>query len=251
MSQLQREQHDDGVVVLTLNSGSGNPLSPELVSELSRVTLELSEAPPRAVVIGAGDSKVFSAGFDLPAVGDYDPEHLTAFFEGFLGVVDRLLRLPCPVIAAVGGHAIAGGFILTLACDFRVVGTGRKKLGLSEVDLGAAVPAGAQLLLAERTSSQAARYLCQTGNLIGPDEAHRIGYADELADTPNERALELARSLAAKPGHAVGTTKLLHGSALADRVRSADERGMEPFLATWFSTEAQTSIAALVKRLKG
>jgi enoyl-CoA hydratase/carnithine racemase len=251
MDHLKIEKHAGGVVVLTLNSGSGNPLSPGLVSDLSAVMVELASDPPRAIVLGAGESKVFSAGFDLPAVGEYDPEHLTAFFVGFLGVVDRMLRLPCPIVAAVGGHAIAGGFILSLACDFRVVGTARKKLGLSEVDLGAAVPAGAQLLLAERTSAQASRLLCQTGALIGPEEAFRIGYADELAEDANARALELATTLASKPGSAVATTKLLLGHDLADRAQAADREGMEPFLATWFSPEAQAAISGLIRKLKG
>ena len=251
MDNLKIEKHDGGVVVLTLDSGSGNPLSPQLVGELSAAMVELAADPPRAVVLGAGESKVFSAGFDLPRVGEYDSEHLTAFFVGFLGVVDRMLRLPCPIVAAVGGHAIAGGFILSLACDFRVVSSARKKLGLSEVDLGAAVPAGAQLLLAERTSPQASRYLCQTGTLIGPEEAFRIGYADEVAEDANARALELAMSLASKPGSAVATTKLLLGHGLADRVQAADTAGMDPFLATWFSPEAQTAIAGLIRKLKG
>lgn len=251
MDHLKIEKHDGGVVVLTLNSGSGNPLSPGLVSELSAAMVTFASDPPRAIVLGAGESKVFSAGFDLPTVGEYDPEHLTAFFVGFLGVVDRMLRLPCPIVAAIGGHAIAGGFILSLACDFRVVGTSRKKLGLSEVDLGAAVPAGAQILLAERTSPQVSRHLCQTGALIGPEEAFRVGYADELAEDANAGALALATSLAAKPGSAVATTKLLLGLSLADRVQAADREGMEPFLATWFSPEAQEAIAGLVRKLKG
>ncbi len=251
MNNLKIEKHDSGVVVLTLSSGSGNPLSPGLVTELSSVMVGLTADPPRALVIGAGDSKVFSAGFDLPAIGGYDQEHLRTFFEGFLGILDRMMRLPCPIIAAVGGHAIAGGFILSLACDFRVVGTSPKKLGLSEVDLGAAVPAGAQLLLAERTSAQVSRYLCQSAALIGPEEAHRFGYADELAEDANVRALELAETLASKPGSGVATSKLLFGHDLADRVKAADEEGMIPFLKTWFSEEAQTAIAGLVRKLKG
>ena len=175
MESLTIERLSGDVTRLTLASGSGNPLSPGLVSELSRAMVELSDAPPRAVVLASNSDRIFSGGFDLPAIGAYDREHLTAFFEGFLGVLDRMLRLPCPIVAAVNGHAIAGGFILTLACDQRVVGTGPKKLGLSEVDLGAAVPAGAQLLLAERTTPQVARRLCQTGALMGPEEAARVG----------------------------------------------------------------------------
>lgn len=251
MDYLQIENHDHGVVVLTLNSGSGNPLSPGLVRDLSSALVEFAENPPRAIVLGAGASKVFSAGFDLPKVGAYDREYLSAFFEGFLGVIDRMLRLPCPIVAAVGGHAIAGGFILSLACDFRVVGVARKKLGLSEVDLGAAVPGGAQVLLAERTSPQVSRLLCQSGALIGPEEAFRVGYADQLAEDANEGALALATTLATKPGTAVATTKLLLGHGLADRVQRADREGLDPFLATWFSPEAQAAIAGLVRKLKG
>lgn len=250
METLRSQTLDDAVVLWTLESGSGNPLTSQLISSLSRRLVELEAEPPRAVVLSGGTGPIFSGGFDLPTIAPWDRPSVTAHFEGFFGVLHRILRLPCPVIAAMGGHAIAGGFILALACDFRVAGTGKLKFGLSEVNLGVAVPAGAQVLLAARTSEQVARRLSTTGRLVSPDEALRVGLVDEIAEDPLARALDLARDLATKPGNGVAGTKMLRAGALSEAVREAEEAGFEAFLDTWFSPEAQAAIGAMADKLR-
>ena len=84
-----------------------------------------------------------------------------------MSIIDRMIRLPTPTLVAIHSHALAGGFILALSCDFRIGPTRPVKLGLNEVDLGVAVPAGTQVMLAERTSPQIAKRLSNFGLLIG------------------------------------------------------------------------------------
>ena len=88
--------------------------------------------------------------------------------------------MPCPTVTAVNGHCIAGGFILSLASDLRIVKSGKLKLGLSEVDLGVCVPAGPQILLAARTSESHALRVGMLGHLFGGEEANPAGRQDDI-----------------------------------------------------------------------
>jgi enoyl-CoA hydratase/carnithine racemase len=251
MSSIATEQAGGGVVRLILRSGRGNPITPQLVADLNQSLDALAAAPPRALVLDADGSKIFSGGFALPVIAHWDRPQLRSFFEDFLSALHKLLGLGCPTIAAVEGHAIAGGFILSLGCDLRIVSSGRIKLGLSEVDLGVAVPAGARVLLEARTSSQHALRMAMRGELIGSDRALEIGYADAASESPLEDALSWARQLASKPGSGATVTRQLASHPISSRMKRADEEGMDAFLETWFSETGQTCIQALAESLGG
>ena len=184
-------------------------------------------------------------------IAKWDRAQITTFFGSFLNALHNLILLPCPTFCALNGHAIAGGFILSLGCDFRVVRAGNLKLGLSEVDLGVAVPLGTQVLFAERTSPHAALRHSMTGELFNSETAIQNGYAVASAENAFDKALELAVGLAQKPGQGVAETKKLSAPELSRRVRDADERGLERFLDSWFSESGQKHIQALAEKLGG
>ena len=96
---------------------------------------------------------------------------MKTFFESFNEIMMKMLTIRCPVIAGIKGHAIAGGYILSLGADIRIVGNNRSKFGLSEVDLGVAVPSSARVLLGFRTTPQSALILSATGQLLDATEA--------------------------------------------------------------------------------
>jgi len=248
---LTREHAVDGgrIVQLSLNTGRGNPLTLEFIEALDHVLDELASDLPRALVIDGGDGRIFSGGFALPEIASWDRARLSDFFEGFMNVIYKIMSLNCPSIAALGGHAVAGGFILSLACDLRVVGQKGLKFGLSEVDLGVAVPAGTAVLLAARTSLQTSLRMSMFGQLIDCDTALSIGYADELAEQPSLRALQVAETLANKPGQGVSKTRSLQARPLIAAMQRAEIDGTETFLDTWFSVEGQTALHAMAERL--
>ncbi|MGM0576627.1 MAG: enoyl-CoA hydratase/isomerase family protein [Myxococcota bacterium] len=248
---IERQDLDGGVVRLSLASGGGNPLTPELLAHFRELLDELEARPPRALVLDGGRGKLFSGGFDVPTIAGYDRAQLSEFFGGFLEIMRRLVVLPAPTIAGIHASAIAGGFILSLACDFRVVEKVGLRLGLTEVDLGIAVPAGTQVILADRTSLEASRRMCMFGTLLAPDEAQRIGYADELHVDARARALELASFLARKPGDAVAVTKSFTAHAVAARMKAADDEHMDAFLDSWLSDVGQAALRKLAEKLRG
>ena len=249
MGTVTYSELEHGVGRLTLTSGSGNPLTPETIEALNSELGRLTDNPPKALILDGGDGSIFSGGFALPIIGSWDRDQIRSFFGGFLHALDRLLNLRCPTVAAINGHAIAGGFIFSLGCDLRVVKTGKVKLGLSEVDLGVGVPAGTQVLLGARTSNQFASRISMQGYLFSPEEALASGYADELADDALAGATALATRLAQKPGNGPAVTKELGNRNLSERVRTADAAGLDLFLDSWFSDEAQQSIQALAAKL--
>ena len=250
MSAVETIDVGNGITRLVLRSGRGNPVTPQFVTDINQTLDELIKSPPRALILDADGAKIFSGGFALPIIADWSRNDIREFLGNFIKILHKLLRFPAPTIAVLEGHAIAGGFILSLACDFRIAMPSRAKFGLSEVDLGAAVPAGAQVLLSARTSEQISLKLCCTGELFSAERGEKLGYIDELVDNPASRAVELATTLASKPGQGVAISRQIFGEDISNRMQTADEKHMDAFLDSWFSPEAQQGIQKLASKLR-
>ncbi len=251
MSEIVYEELDNGVGRLMLNSGSGNPLTPSLLDELNTQLDKLRENPPRSLIIDGGEGSIFSGGFALPIIANWEREKIRSFFNTFLDAVYKIMLMPCPTVTAVNGHCIAGGFILSLASDLRIVKSGKLKLGLSEVDLGVCVPAGPQILLAARTSEAHALRVGMLGHLFGGEEALRIGYAADCVEDARAGAIDYATRLAKKPGGGSSETSRFYTEGLVDKIKAAEDKYMDPFLDSWFSEMGQTCIQGLAAKLSG
>ena len=246
--RLDRLEH--GVARLSLSNGGGNALSPAMLRGMQEALDHLEADVPRSLLIDGGHAKLFSGGFSLPDIIDFDRPRLVTFFDRFMDVMERLVLLPCPTIIAVHSHAIAGGCILAMTGDLRVVQTTSKlRIGLNEVDLGVALPASAQVMLAARTTTQHAHRLAMSGALMSPDEAYRTGWADELALDAQARGLQLAIAFASKPGEGARVTKLTAAVPLASAMRRANAENLETFVNEWFSESAQETLRGLADKL--
>jgi enoyl-CoA hydratase/carnithine racemase len=251
MSSTRIEEIENGIVRLIIQSGKGNPLTPDLIKEMNSTLDQLIQNPPKVLIIDADGSRIFSGGFALPIIADWERPQLSAFFLDFLEILYKIMQIPCPTITTIEGHAIAGGFILSLASDFRVVKDEGIKLGLSEVDLGVAVPAGARVLLEARTSIPDALWLSTSSELISPTRAHEIKLATFLASNPNEKAVETAQFLAQKPGKGAAINRVMSNRPIIEKMKSETDLEQEAFLDTWFSEEGQRCILQLANKLRG
>ena len=249
MNTIEVRTNEYGVARLTIQNGRGNPLSPDLLDLLNTELDKLTAKPPRALIIDTAGASIFSGGFSLPIVASWPRKDLRSFFEGFLDSLYKIMRISCPTISVIEGHAIAGGFILSLATDMRYIKDAPLKFGLSEVDLGVALPAGAGVLFEWRTSPSAALYYAMTGTLFDTKIAKEIGYATKVCLSPLEEAVQMAQSLAKKPGNGVAGTRIYFNERIIQEMKNADEQFMDDFLDTWFSEEGQQSIHALAQKL--
>ena len=200
-------EHHYGIAVLRVDRPPANAIDVGLLGELVSGLEGLAADPPAAVML-TGREGFFSAGVDLKLVGGYGPDEHRAMVAGINRMVITCYGLPCPVIAAVTGHAIAGGLVLALCADYRVAALGGR-YGLTEVKVGVPYPQAALGVVRTELPAHAARMLALTNRLVDADECVRLGVFDESSDPAHveARALEVAREMAAFPGQVYAQTK--------------------------------------------
>ena len=224
-------QTSGGVAVVGVDRPPANAISVELLDELVAALEGLAADAPAAVVI-AGRVGFFSAGVDLKAVPAYGPQEQRRMVTGINRMVLATYGMSCPVIAAVTGHAIAGGLVLALCADLRIASL-EGRYGLTEIKVGVPYPQAAIGVVRAELTSHAARKLVLSNQLIDPPEALRLGLFDEVLapDAVLSRAMELATETAAFPADVYAATKSeLRGRRL-DAIRAAVES--EPLLESW------------------
>jgi enoyl-CoA hydratase/carnithine racemase len=172
-----------------------------------------------------------------------------AFWGLFFSLNRQLAGSPVPVIAAISGHAPAGGAVLALQCDWRIGITGKYKIGLNEVQVGLPVPSTILLCLEQVVGARVARRLATRGELLSMEDAAAIGLVDELVspDQLLSTALTRANELLALPQVAMNTTRLATKAKLIEALASSGDTAAAT--AWWFSTETQTEMRKLVARL--
>jgi len=219
----------DGIAVLTVDRPPANAMDVGLLEELVAAVGRLAGDPPRALVL-AGRPGFFSAGADLEAIPDYGPDEQRRSIEGINAMALGAYALPCPVVAAITGHAIAGGFVLALTADHRIASTAGQ-YGLTEVKVGVPYPQAAIGVVRAELTPHAARALALGNRLVDAQECVRLGAFDEaVAPTVvTARALEVAAELAAFPADVYARTKRDLRGATIDRLRAA--AGQDPLLA--------------------
>lgn len=205
----------------------------------------------RAVVVtGTGSS--FSAGVDLFRLIKDGP----AYGQRFLPVLDTMLRdaltFPKPLIAAVNGHAIAGGCILAATCDRRIMAEGNGRIGVPELVVGVPFPALPLQIMAARLPDAACRDLVLTGRTVQVDEAIALGLIDEkcAADTLLDRAIAVATQFAAVPAGVFAMTKEAFTTPVLDR--TARLAGLNARVVdAWLQPHTYDTIRAYLERTVG
>ena len=235
-----------------MRHGPANALDPVLVARLG-ASLDEAEASGRPLVL-TGNGRFFSAGLDLAGLPE-DRDEMGAFVDAFDEFVRRLFLFPCPTVAAVNGHAVAGGAILATACDVRIGATGGYRIGVSEVQLGVIFPAAALEVLRAAIPPERTAEVLLRGRLTGPEDALANGFLHELAEPEAlaARAAARAEELGALPRAAYAHTKRELRGGFAERALSRAAEKREGFLDTWFSEQSRELRAAILgsRRRKG
>lgn len=244
-------KHDNGIAILHMRHGKANALDTELCAAL-KDALEQSQSTAKAVVL-TGEGKIFSAGVDLVRLLESD-NYRRALLQSLAQVLERLFFYPRPVVAAINGHAIAGGCILACAADHRVMTQEAARIGIPELLVGVPFPALALEIMRATASAYHLQQLMYRGLTCEPSQALAWGLVDELVDTESvmTRARERARELAAIPTRSFELTKLQ--TRLPSRERLASPTAQEAdaqVLQAWNSPEVVTAIRQYLQRTLG
>ncbi|MGH8111169.1 MAG: enoyl-CoA hydratase/isomerase family protein [Rhodanobacteraceae bacterium] len=247
---LETIEHDHGIRELRLARPPVNALDPTLIAALRRA-IEQAPADGADALMISGAPGMFSAGLDIPALLRLDRTAMRAFWGNFFGVCTALARSPIPVAAAVTGHSPAGGAVLALFCDYRVMARGDFRIGLNEVRVGLTAPDCIQAAMRRLAGTYRAERLLVAGTLLDPEAAHAAGIVDEVADADQvvPRATAWLEALLELPRQAMLRTRALARADLAHLFDDPASLPVEAFLDGWFAPEAQATLHALVAHL--
>ncbi|MGY1720752.1 MULTISPECIES: enoyl-CoA hydratase/isomerase family protein [unclassified Blastococcus] len=241
MPEFVTLQVADGVGTIRLDRPKMNAIDEQLHLEVRAAALEAGQRDDvRAVVIYGGE-RVFAAGADIKAMSQLDATGMTAWGKELQDSFRAVARIPRPVIAAVTGYALGGGYELALCADFRVLGAGAK-IGQPEILLGVIPGAGGTQRLARLVGPARAKDLVFTGRHVGAEEALEMGLADAVVPDAEvyDTALAMARKLAAGPPLALAAAK----RAIDEGLELPIEQGLDlesRLFAELFDTEDQKS----------
>jgi Delta3-Delta2-enoyl-CoA isomerase len=233
-----------------LNRPPVNALSTELLGVL-REAIERAPAEGARAVVVSGGPGMFTAGLDIPLLIGLDREGITELWRELYGLMRALACSPIPVVAAITGHAPAGGTVIAVYCDWRVAARGDFKLGLSEVQVGIPLPPMIFKALRRQVGAREAERMAVGGLILSPEQALSAGLVDQVVgvDEVVERAVAWCRSLLALPADAMLATRRLARADLAALFEGGSEEELRSVVDNWWSEETQNVLKALVKRL--
>jgi len=234
----------DEVAVIALERGKVNALNPSVIRELAgRLDEVEGDDAVRALVL-TGSGNFFTFGFDIPEFLSYPKDEFTKFLVDFTGLYRRIFLFAKPVGAGLNGHTIAGGCMLALACDRRVMALGKGKISLNEIGFGASVFAGCVEMLRARVGHATAEAVLLSGEMYDAEEALRLGLVDRTA--PPERlpqaAVEEAQILGARNREAYRSIKGLLRGPVAEEIERREAASIREFADIWYSDETRAML---------
>ncbi len=218
------------------------------LAEALRSAFEESEA-----VVIAGRPGLFSAGLDVPELLELDRDGLRETWQHFMDVLETLACSPMPVAAAITGHSPAGGAVISVFCDYRIMADGEYKFGLNETQVGLVVPHPIRHAMARLAGPHRAERLMVSGALMTPREALTAGLVDELAEDPDaavEAAVRWCRELLSLPRRAMLGNRRQTRADIREWFTEHDDRQLGRIVDDWFEGETQQVLKAMVSRLK-
>ena len=247
MSKVIIESREN-LAIIRLNNGMTNAIGIELVDDLS-AALNQVKSEFQGIIL-AGGTKFFCIGFDLQELLKLDRTGMTQFFYEFDHVAFDLFTLPLPTACAIAGHAIAGGNILALTCDYRFAASGKKLIGLNEVKLGIPVPYLADLMLRQIVVDRAATEIIYHGEFVASSKAEQIGLVDEVVsqEEVEDLAVEKIAELASLPRAAFTAIKANRVEIIRLRYEENYRVKNENFLDCWFSQQGQAMITEAARK---
>ncbi len=242
MATLTRRSRRDGVAILELANGITNPLSPALVAELSSALDEIAADPAiRGLVLASTSPKFFSLGLALPELLGLPDAELMRFFRAFNDLSIELLTIPIPTVAAITGHAVAGGCVLALCCDYRFVAEGRRLMGLNEIRIGVPVPLPGECALHAAVGERFTREVIDSGEFYEPADSLRMGLCDRVLPEAGvmAAAVEHAAMLGSRPRQVIRLVKEGRLAPMLARLRAESTARERSFVRCWQSEETQ------------
>jgi 3,2-trans-enoyl-CoA isomerase len=248
-----RFERQGALGILRLDKGRGNAIDDALLEDLTKWAVEAaSDDQLRGVLLASAHPKLFCPGLDLVSLIDRDREAMRDFMGRFAQVLWGLFGLLKPVVASINGHAVAGGCILALTADYRLLARGAAQIGLNEVKIGVPLPWSVVMLLKSTVAPGSLSEVALLGRNFADAEAVRVGLVDALADRDQleQEALARLQEFAEKDQLAFGATKGWMRSQTVATMKAHESETADVWLDAWFSAPTRERLRHVVDSLK-
>ena len=248
-----RLARQDQTGVLYIDTERNNAINDDFIREAHELMDEAeTDATIRALVVTSSHKSLFCPGVDLPSLMGRSGPEMRTFYAALTGLVRRKVAYPKPEIYALNGHTIAGGCMMALAGDYRVMARGPFAFGMMEIDVGLAAPIGVVEMLRHFLGGRTAERVLFSGARFTPENALSLGLVEELVEPAQlmDRAFAQARALAQKPASGYRRLKRYSRDALAARMQALDDAHLDELVDQWFSEETQRLVEAAVQRMR-
>ena len=228
---------EEGIARAELARGKVNAINETVVDEMEACFRGLAADPAVKAVILTGRGKFFTFGFDIPEFLHYAREDFIRYLTKFTGLYTALFVFPKPLVAALNGHTIAGGCMLSLSCDWRVMVSGKSRIALNEIDFGASLFAGSVEMMRFQAGSANAEKAVLSGRMYAPEEAFELGIVSEVVSEADleMRARAKALEMASKDPAAFRSIKLLSRKDTAETMKRKERDSILEFVEIWYS----------------
>ena len=239
------------IQIIELNRPKVNAINKELIQELL-VQLDQTEKDDsiRGIILTGSDG-VFSAGLDIISLYDKDREYMQSFWVLFSGLLLRLYSYPKIIFSAISGHSPAGGTVLSIMTDYRIMSRGNFLIGLNEVAVGLSMPIGIGKVFQSLLGERIAEKMTLMGELVNPEKAELIGLVDEIIDSQElleHTVLTMEKWFKLPPDKQIQSKLSLRKNIINLMKKSANEEN-DDFLKSWFSDECRLAMKGIINKL--
>jgi len=227
----------EGIVRAELARGKVNAINEAVVDEMMGRFQEFSADPAVRAVILTGRGKFFTFGFDIPEFLGYGREDFIRYLTKFTDLYTFLFLFPKPLVAALNGHTIAGGCMISLSCDWRIMVSGKSRIALNEINFGASLFAGSVEMMRFHVGNRNGEKAILSGGMYSPEEAFGIGLVDQVvgeADLEGDAGTK-ALEMASRDPAAYRSIKLLSRSDVAETMKRKERASILEFVDIWYS----------------
>jgi len=237
----------DKIKIIRMSDGKANAIDLQFQDKMNS---ELNQDGSFKGVIITGDGGFFSAGLNIVNLLQSDRETITKTLIGLMNLFQNIMTHPLPFIAIVNGHAVAGGCMLALSCDYRIGIPGKYKMGVNELALGVDLPPMALAALRKCVPVKRLFEVTALGNLYQPNEAVEIGFLNVLED--EESAMSLAMDKMKHLTYSPEPFQRLKNRLIQPELHKIKDESdsIEEFVDQWYSAETRAKVTAAVEKLK-
>jgi len=232
------------IATITLNRPKVNALNDQLIDEL-KVAFQNAESDQNVnAVILTGEGSFFSFGFDVPGFMSYSKDAFQCYVEKYSDMVKEIFMFPKPIIAALNGHTVAGGSVLALACDYRIMISGKAKIALNEMTFGSTLFSCVTETLRYAVGSKESEQIIYTGKMHSAEEALALGLVDAIANEDEfpQVISEKAQDFAGKDLAAFRSIKQLLKSETLRNIELEEGKTISEFVDIWYSESTRENL---------